>query len=89
MAEVFAILKQGYKPNQDLKKELKAKIRKSLSPIIVIGNIHFVSMIPKTRSGKIMRRILKAIATGNKEYGNIATLANPGVIEELKKEKIK
>ena len=49
------------------------------------SKMQFAYDLPKTRSGKIMRRVLKSIAEGTKEYGNISTLADPNVVENLEK----
>ncbi len=62
--KAFVILKQNAKPSDDLKMELKKQVRKNLGPIAVIADIEFVDKLPKTRSGKIMRRVLKAQELG-------------------------
>ena len=59
-----------------------------ISPIARPDQIQFVKGLPKTRSGKIMRRILKQIAAGSNDYGDISTLTNPEVVEEIIKGKI-
>jgi len=84
----FVVLKKGNKKSDDLKKELVKHVAKVVGPIAKPDKIQFADDLPKTRSGKIMRRILKAIAGGSKEYGNIATLADPGVVENLAKGRI-
>lgn len=67
---VFAILKQGYKPSENLREELKEHMRKIIGPIATRDEIYFVSKLPKTRSGKIMRRVLKAVVS-NAPIGDI------------------
>ena len=62
--KAFIILKQGIKPSDDLKQELKMQVRKTIGPIAVIKDMDFVDKLPKTRSGKIMRRVLKAKELG-------------------------
>jgi len=62
--KAFVILKQGVKPTDLFKDELKAHVRKTIGPVAVIKDIAFVDKLPKTRSGKIMRRILKAKELG-------------------------
>ncbi len=62
--KAFIILKKGAKGTEALKKDLKRVVRKSLGPIAVIKDIEFVEKLPKTRSGKIMRRVLKAKELG-------------------------
>ena len=61
---MFVILKQKAKPTEALKQELKMGVRKTIGPIAVIKDIAFVDKLPKTRSGKIMRRVLKAKELG-------------------------
>ncbi|MFH1744798.1 MAG: acetate--CoA ligase [bacterium] len=62
--KVFVILKQGYEPSEELKLELRKEARKNIGPVAVIKDIAFVDKLPKTRSGKIMRRVLKAQELG-------------------------
>lgn len=65
-------------------KILKEQVRKEIGPIATPDHIHFTSALPKTRSGKIMRRILRKIAEGKiDEIGDTSTLADPSVVEEL------
>ena len=84
----FVVLKKGNEKNEKLKEELREHVSKVVGPIAKPEKIQFADDLPKTRSGKIMRRILKSIAEGSKEYGNISTLADPNVVEKLQKEKI-
>jgi acetyl-CoA synthetase len=81
---IFAILKEGFSPSLDLKAEIKELIRKSVGPVATPEHIHFVSKLPRTRSGKIMRRILKAIATGG-SIGDISTLEDETSVDEVMK----
>ncbi len=74
-AKAFVILKRGIKPSDKLIVELKKQIRKELGPIAVTDEIEFVKKLPKTRSGKIMRRVLKAKELG-KELGDTSALAD-------------
>ncbi len=80
----FVVLKEGYKPSPDLKKELKQHVRKLIGPIAVPEEIHFLNKLPKTRSGKIMRRILRAIEKGE-AVGDITTLEDTSAVEEVKR----
>jgi len=73
VAKVFVVLKARYKPNDTLDKELRQHVRKVLGPIVIIKSIEFVDNLPKTRDGKIMRRILKAKELGISP-GDIASL---------------
>jgi acetyl-CoA synthetase len=79
----FVVLKQGHAPSDDLKKELLATVRSELGPVAVIGELNFVDMLPKTRSGKIMRRVLKAVILG-KDPGDISTIEDEGSVEEAR-----
>jgi acetyl-CoA synthetase len=79
----FVVLKQGHSPSEALKKELLATVRSELGPVAVIGELNFVDMLPKTRSGKIMRRVLKAVILG-KDPGDISTIEDEGSVEEAR-----
>ena len=61
---------------------------KEIGPIARPDKIQFADALPKTRSGKIMRRILKAIAEGKEELGDTTTLADPSVVEELVRDRL-
>ena len=79
----FVVLKQGVTKNSnDLQKELSDKIRKDIGAIATPKQIYFVSKLPKTRSGKIMRRLLKAIANHEK-IGDVSTLEDGAVVSEV------
>jgi len=74
----------GVEVSDDLKKELTAWIRKKIGPIATPDKIQFAPGLPKTRSGKIMRRILRKIASNEADQlGDTSTLADPGVVESL------
>jgi acetyl-CoA synthetase len=79
----FIVLKAGQQPSEALRQELIATVREELGPVAVIGELNFVSMLPKTRSGKIMRRVLKAVTTG-REPGDISTIEDEGSVEEAR-----
>jgi acetyl-CoA synthetase len=80
----FVILAAGQQASDDLKKELVKHVRKEIGPIASPDKIQFAAGLPKTRSGKIMRRILKRIAAGQVEdLGDTTTLADPTVITSL------
>lgn len=80
---VFAILKQGYNPSEELKKELIDHLRKTVGPVATPDQIYFVSKLPKTRSGKIMRRVLKALVS-DRPIGDVTTLEDEASVEEAK-----
>jgi len=80
----FVTIKQGQNAGPDLQQELVQHVRKEISPIATPDRIQFTNALPKTRSGKIMRRILRKIAEGNiGEIGDTSTLADPSVVENL------
>jgi acetyl-CoA synthetase len=79
----FVALRQGYEPSEELKGELLETVRRELGPVAVIGELNFVSLLPKTRSGKIMRRVLKAVTLG-REPGDISTIEDEGSVEEAR-----
>ena len=79
----FVLLKNGQTPSAQLKKELLETVRHELGPIAVIGELNIVSMLPKTRSGKIMRRVLKAV-TLDKDPGDITTIEDEGSVTEAR-----
>ena len=80
----YVTLNADEKPNGDLERELKLWVRKQIGPIATPDLIQFSSGLPKTRSGKIMRRILRKIAANEQnELGDTSTLADPGVVESL------
>ena len=80
----YVLLKDGFDPGPDLAVELKRQVRAEISPIATPDKIQFVGGLPKTRSGKIMRRILRKVAEGEPEnVGDVTTLAEPHVVEEI------
>ncbi len=80
----FVVLKKDVEKRDELKKELIQHVRKEISPIATPHYIQFANGLPKTRSGKIMRRILKKIAEGDYEnLGDTSTLADPTIIKSL------
>jgi len=80
---LFVILKEGYKPEEKIKDKIIENIRLQIGPIATPRDIHFVEKLPKTRSGKIMRRILRAIVQ-DKPIGDITTLEDEASVEEIK-----
>ena len=80
----FVTLKSGVEASEELRKELREWIRKVIGPVATPEAIYFVSKLPKTRSGKIMRRLLKAVVSGA-ALGDMTTLEDETSIEEAKK----
>jgi len=79
----FVTLKEGKKPDDKLREELKAHVAKKIGALARPDDILFTADLPKTRSGKIMRRLLKDIAEG-RTLGDTTTLADPAVVDRLK-----
>jgi len=80
----YVTLMSGEKPSEDLRKELVGWVRKEIGPIASPDLIQFAPSLPKTRSGKIMRRILRKIAEDEfKNLGDVSTLADPAVVDDL------
>jgi acetyl-CoA synthetase len=80
---VFVTLKSG-QPNEALRKELKAHVRKEIGALAQPDDIRFTNALPKTRSGKIMRRLLKDIASGKATVGDTTTLEDYSVLARLR-----
>ncbi|MGF1738646.1 acetate--CoA ligase [Photobacterium satsumensis] len=86
----YITLNDGEIPSAELHKEVKDWVRKEIGPIATPDFLHWTDALPKTRSGKIMRRILRKIATGDTAtLGDTSTLADPSVVEKLIAEKQK
>ncbi len=84
----FVTLVDGVDGTDELKKELVKHVRKEIGPIATPDKLQFASALPKTRSGKIMRRILRKIAENETDkIGDVSTLADPSVVDELVKNK--
>ncbi len=79
----FVVLKLAHAPSDTLKQELLETARRELGPVAVIGELNFVRIVPKTRSGKIMRRVLKAIVL-DRDPGDVSTIEDEGSIEEAR-----
>jgi acetyl-CoA synthetase len=79
----FVVLKVGHEPSEALRRALVETARRELGPVAVIGEINFVGMVPKTRSGKIMRRVLKAVVL-DRDPGDVSTIEDEGSIAEAR-----
>lgn len=83
----FVILKEEHKDQDALRKEINQIITEQIGPIAKLDKIQFTTGLPKTRSGKIMRRILRKIAEGDfANFGDISTLLNPEIVAEIQKD---
>ena len=84
----YVTLKQGVDPSEKLRTDLIQHVRRVIGPLACPDVIHWAPGLPKTRSGKIMRRILRKIAAEEFDsLGDISTLADPSVVDNLVKEK--
>lgn len=81
---IYASLKPGIIPSKEIAEKVVANIAKELGPIAKPRAVYLVPDLPKTRSGKIMRRVLASISN-SKDYGDITTLANPDIVETIRK----
>lgn len=81
---VFVSLKPGFESSKELEQKVSDKLASEIGPIAKPGRVWIVPDMPKTRSGKIMRRVLGAIASGQ-DTGDVTTLANPNIVEDIKK----
>ena len=80
----YVTLVRGQSPSDQLKMELRQHVRAEISAIATPDELQWAPSLPKTRSGKIMRRILRKIATNDYDnLGDTSTLAEPGVVEQL------
>jgi acetyl-CoA synthetase len=82
---IFVSLKPGYEPSKELEEKVKANVTRELGPIARPKAVYIVQDLPKTRSGKIMRRILVSISE-NRDYGDASTLANVEVVEKIRQQ---
>ncbi|MBI5492983.1 MAG: acetate--CoA ligase [Deltaproteobacteria bacterium] len=85
----FVVLKEDVRPSDELLRKIEDHVKKEISPIAKPDKIQFTTGLPKTRSGKIMRRILRKIANGHTEdLGDTSTLADPSIVDTLLKQKV-
>ena len=80
----FVVLRPGFEPSDQLRKELSNHVRNTIGPIAVPDMIYFVNKLPKTRSAKIMRRVVKAVIEG-KAIGDVTTMEDETSLEEMKR----
>jgi propionyl-CoA synthetase len=79
----MVVLKQGFEGSDELSNELKNLIRNKIGPVATPKDVYFVEALPKTRSGKVIRRAIRNLAEG-KEMGDLSTIENPAIIDDLK-----
>ena len=83
MISAFVLLKRGHTPTPQLRTEIVDTIRRELGPVAVVGELNFVGVLPKTRSGKLMRRVLKAVIL-DRDPGDITTIEDEGSVDEAR-----
>ncbi len=83
VAAAFVVLKPGVRPSDGLKKEIMEHVRKVMGPIVVFQGIEFVNLLPKTRSGKIMRRVMRKLWAGE-ELEDLSTIETEASVDEIK-----
>jgi len=81
---LFVTLKKGVSPSSDLRKDITQHLRRVIGPIAAPDAVYFVDSLPKTRSGKIMRRVIKAVAS-EQSLGDLSTLEDEASVEEVKR----
>jgi acetyl-CoA synthetase len=79
----FAVVKEGAAPNEALREELKGQVTRSLGETFRPRQILFVKQLPKTRSGKVVRKLIRAKFTGKTDLGDLSTLDNPEALDEI------
>jgi acetyl-CoA synthetase len=79
----FVVLRPDHQPTPALQRELVETVRRELGPVAVIGEVNFVRLLPKTRSGKIMRRVFSAVVL-DRDPGDISTIEDAGSVEEAR-----
>jgi acetyl-CoA synthetase len=79
----FVVLRQGQEATDELRRELLDTCRRELGPVAVISDVNVVDILPKTRSGKIMRRVLKAVVL-DQDPGDITTIEDEGSVDEAR-----
>ena len=83
VVSAFVLLKHGHGASEDLRKALLETVRRELGAVAVVGELNFVSMLPKTRSGKIMRRVLRAVVL-DRDPGDITTIEDEGSVDDAR-----
>jgi acetyl-CoA synthetase len=80
----YVVLRRGQSGSDALRKELQKHVREVIGPIAVPDDVYITDKLPKTRSGKIMRRVIRSLVSGQ-EIGDTTTLEDPGAVDEVRK----
>ena len=83
VACAFVVLRQGFEPTEELKLELTSHVRNTMGSIVVMRDIEFIKCLPKTRSGKIMRRIMRTLLSGD-QLGDLSTIEEESSVDEIR-----
>jgi acetyl-CoA synthetase len=81
----FVTLEKGYEPSEELRQALRKHVADEIGAIARPDEVRFAEALPKTRSGKIMRRLLCSVASGQELIGDTSTLEDRGVVEQLQR----
>lgn len=82
VASVFVVVRSDVDPDEELREELRQRVREQVGPIAVVGDLVFVSQLPKTRSGKIMRRTIRDIMLDN-DLGDVSTMEDESAVDTV------
>ena len=85
VVDLYVALKPGFKPSKELEEKIRQKVSTDIGPIARPNKVYIVPDMPKTRSGKIMRRVLAAISN-NEDVGDVTSLANPEIVKVIKEQ---
>ena len=85
VVDLYVALKPGFKPSRELEEKIRQKVSTDIGPIARPNRVYIVPDMPKTRSGKIMRRVLAAISN-NEDVGDVTSLANPEIVKVIKEQ---
>jgi len=83
VVEMYVALKPGYEPSEEIQDKVRGAIEREIGPIARPKHIWIVPDMPKTRSGKIMRRVIAAVSNFT-DIGDVQTLANPEIVEDIR-----
>jgi acetyl-CoA synthetase len=80
---VFAVLRPGVEPSDALRDEVRASVTQALGPALKPDTVLFVSQLPKTRNGKVLRRLIRARHLGKTDLGDLSSLESPDALEAI------
>jgi acetyl-CoA synthetase len=80
---VFAVLRPGVEPTEALRDEVRASVTQALGPALKPDAVYFVTQLPKTRNGKVLRRLIRARHLGKTDLGDLSSLESPDALEAI------